>query len=151
VAVKRCDESFPAAQHVRRRPEFKRVYEQGERVRARLMTVMVLPTDRPVSRLGIAATRKLGGAVVRNRAKRLVREVFRRAKVPPGLDIVVIPRPEMLDAEYRVIEAEFGYVLRRAGRPSTVRQAQGRPEQGRGEASSGRAARVEPRLPRHER
>ena len=80
------------------------------------MTVMVLANDRPISRLGIAATRKLGGAVVRNRAKRLVREVFRQADVPAGLDIVVIPRPEMLDAEYRVIQAEFGYVLRRAGR-----------------------------------
>jgi ribonuclease P protein component len=114
--VKRSAQSFPAVQHVRRRPEFQKVYEQGERVRARLMTVMVLPTERPISRLGIAATRKLGGAVVRNRAKRLVREVFRRARVPTGLDIVVIPRPEMLDAEYRVVEAEFGYVLRRAGR-----------------------------------
>lgn len=116
MTVRRSDQTFPAAQHVRRRPEFQRVYDQGERVRARLMTVMILQTDRPISRLGIAATRKLGGAVVRNRAKRLVREVFRRARVPAGLDIVVIPRAEMLDAEYRVIEAEFGYVLRRAGR-----------------------------------
>jgi ribonuclease P protein component len=116
VREKRSQQSFPADRHIRRRAEFQRVYEQGERVRARLMTVMVLPNDQPVSRLGIAATRKLGGAVVRNRAKRLVREVFRRARVPSGLDIVVIPRPEMLDAEYRVVEAEFGYVLRRAGR-----------------------------------
>jgi ribonuclease P protein component len=141
VTVKRSDQSFPAAQHVRRRPEFKRVYEQGDRVRARLMTVIVLPTDRPVSRLGIAATRKIGGAVVRNRAKRLVREIFRRADVPSGLDIVVIPRPELLDAEYRVIEAEFGYVLRRAGRASTLRQVQGRSEQGRGATSTGRRER----------
>lgn len=110
------DQTFAADRHVRRRPEFQRIYERGERVRARLMTVMIRANDRPVSRLGIAATRKLGGAVVRNRAKRLVREVFRRANVPAGLDIVVIPRPEMLDAEYRVIQAEFGYVLRRAGR-----------------------------------
>ena len=109
-------QAFTSDRHVRHRPEFQRVYEQGERVRARLMTVMVLANDRPVSRLGIAATRKLGGAVERNRAKRLVREVFRKANVPAGLDIVVIPRPEMLDAEYRVIQAEFGYVLRRAGR-----------------------------------
>ncbi len=115
MAAKR-DETFASTERVRRRPEFQRVYEQGERVRARLMTAVVLLTERPVSRLGIAATRKLGGAVVRNRAKRLVREVFRRAHVPPGLDIVVIPRPGLLDAEYRVIEAEFGYVLRRAGR-----------------------------------
>ncbi len=119
MAYRTASQAFTADRHVRRRADFLRVYEQGERVRARLMTVMVLANDRPVSRLGIAATRKLGGAVVRNRAKRIVREVFRRAKVPPGLDIVVIPRPEMLDAEYGVVEAEFGYVLRRAGRGRT--------------------------------
>lgn len=80
------------------------------------MTVQVLRTDRPHSRLGIAATRKLGGSVVRNRAKRLIREVFRQTPVPPGLDIVVIPRAEMLDADYRVIGAEFGNAIGRAAR-----------------------------------
>src|SRR5512142_3400251 len=112
-AARGAGQAFPPTRRVRRRGEFQRVYDEGERVRARLMTVIVLPTDRPVSRLGIAATRKLGGAVERNRAKRIVREVFRRAPVPPGLDIVVIPRSEMLDAEYRTVESEFGYVLRR--------------------------------------
>lgn len=108
--------TFPAARRIRRRPEFQRVYDRGERFRVRLMTVIVLPTEGPVSRLGIAATRKLGDAVTRNRAKRLIREVFRRADVPPALDIVVIPRPDLLDADYRTLEAEFAYVLRRAGR-----------------------------------
>jgi len=134
VPERRSSQAFAADRHVRRRAEFQRIYEQGERVRARLMTVMVLANGRPISRLGIAATRKLGGAVVRNRAKRLVREVFRKANVPGGLDIVVIPRPEMLDAEYRVIQAEFGYVLRRAERPP---------------AGAGRAERVERRGKAH--
>jgi len=108
--------TFPPARRIRRRPEFQRVYDRGERFRVRLMTVIVLPTESPVSRLGISATRKLGNAVVRNRAKRLLREVFRRAQVPPALDIVVIPRPDLLDAEYDTLEAEFAYVLRRVGR-----------------------------------
>ena len=112
----RGNHAFPGTRRVRRRPEFQQVYDNGARIRARLMTAIVLRTERPVSRLGIAATRKLGGAVTRNRAKRLVREIFRRANVPAGLDIVIIPRSELLDAEYRAVEAEFGYVLRRAGR-----------------------------------
>jgi ribonuclease P protein component len=81
------------------------------------MTVVALRTTRETSRLGVSATRKLGDAVVRNRAKRLVREVFRHAEVPAGLDIVVIPRPEMLDAEFRTIDSEFRYALRRIARP----------------------------------
>lgn len=80
------------------------------------MTVIALPNGLGRSRLGIAATRKLGGAVVRNRAKRLVRELFRQGEIPAGLDIVVIPRPDMLDADRATRESEFRYAIRRAGR-----------------------------------
>jgi ribonuclease P protein component len=108
--------TLPASRRLRHRPEFLRVYENGQRIRARSMTVMTLGNSFGYSRLGIAATRKLGNAVVRNRAKRLVRELFRRADVPTGLDIVVIPRSDMLDAEFRALESEFRHALRRAGR-----------------------------------
>jgi ribonuclease P protein component len=80
------------------------------------MTVMALGNSLGYSRLGIAATRKMGSAAVRNRAKRLVRELFRQVDVPAGLDIVVIPRSDMVDAEFRTVESEFRYVLRRIGR-----------------------------------
>jgi ribonuclease P protein component len=109
--------AFPATSRIRRRPEYLRVYERGIRIRSRLMTVVALRNATGVSRLGIAATRKLGDAVVRNRAKRRLRELFRQADVPAGLDIVVIPRPDMLDADFRTLETEFRHALRRAGRP----------------------------------
>jgi ribonuclease P protein component len=80
------------------------------------MTVFLLENDRNRPRLGIAATRKFGSAVQRNRAKRLVREVFRRHKPQAGLDIVVIPRREMLEAGFRHVEADYMSVLDRRGR-----------------------------------
>jgi ribonuclease P protein component len=100
-------------ERIRRRADFQQAYERGLRTHARFMTLFVLANNLPVTRLGVAATRKLGDAVHRNRAKRLVREVFRRNKTLPGFDVVVVPRPELLDAEFSSLEADYRTALRR--------------------------------------
>ncbi len=110
------DYRFRAESHIRRHPEFKQVYDTGARLQGRLMTVFVLPRPHGRTRLGIAATRKLGGAVVRNRAKRLMREVFRQQAHPPGLDIVVVPRAALLDASFAAIESDYASCVDRRGR-----------------------------------
>ena len=94
-------------ERIRRRAEFQRVYAEGVRVHGRYGTLFLLPNHTPVGRLGIAATRKMGGAVQRNRAKRLIREVFRRNKIAPGFDVVVVVRRKILDASLTDIEAEY--------------------------------------------
>jgi len=110
------DQRFRAGSHIRRRPEFQLVYETGARLHGRLMTVFVLPRGDSRTRLGIAATKKLGGAVVRNRAKRLLREVFRQHANPPGLDIVVVPRAALLDAPIAAIESDYASCVDRRAR-----------------------------------
>lgn len=107
---------LPAAERIRHRPEFERVYDHGVKVHGRYMTLFVLPNGGSTPRLGVAATRKLGSAVVRNRAKRLARELFRRRKVAAGLDIVVVPRREMLDAPFASLEADYHATLERCTR-----------------------------------
>ena len=82
----------------------------------RYSTVFVLPNRLSIGRLGIAATKKLGGAVRRNRAKRLIREVFRRNKLAAGFDVVVIPNRDLLDATLTVLETEYRGLVERGTR-----------------------------------
>jgi len=109
---------FNRAERIRRRAEYQQIYERGHRTHGRYLTLFTLSNDLPVGRLGIAATRKLGGAVDRNRAKRLIREVFRRNKLAPGFDIMVIPKRELLDDSLIALETEFRHILERSVRRS---------------------------------
>jgi ribonuclease P protein component len=119
-----CSDMPPSAQRfgkdrrVRRRSEFTSVFEFALRAQGRYLTVLIAPNKSGSTRLGIVASRKLGDAVRRNRAKRLIREVFRRTS--PGrhnVDVVVIPRRELFDAAYSSLEVDFRSTFNRcAGR-----------------------------------
>ncbi|MEO8522529.1 MAG: ribonuclease P protein component [Acidobacteriota bacterium] len=107
---------FTKASRVRRRGEFKRVFDLSLRAKGRFLTLLVAPNGVGRSRLGIVASRKLGDAVRRNRAKRLIREIFRHlvdAGSGLGFDVVVIPRRELFDAEFSSLEADFHQTLKR--------------------------------------
>jgi ribonuclease P protein component len=117
------------ASRIRKRPDFERAYETGTRVHGDLMTVFFVPNDHQRSRFGVAATRKIGSAVVRNKAKRLAREMFRRHRLQSGVDVVIVPRREMPGAAFSRLEAEFLAIL---DRRNNGRRGQGRPSQPRG-------------------
>ncbi|HAK56866.1 MAG: ribonuclease P protein component [Vicinamibacterales bacterium] len=100
-------------ERIRRRPEYQRLHAKGVRTHGRYLTLLILPNDLPTSRLGIVASRRLGGATRRNRAKRLARELFRRAKTDAGVDVVVLPRRAFLDVDFESLEADYRSTLSR--------------------------------------
>lgn len=104
---------FRAAEHIRRRADFELAYAEGLKVSGRYMMAFLRRTDGTTPRLGIAATRKIGSAIVRNRAKRRVRELFRQHKPSFALDVVVVPRRELADAPFASLETEFRALLDR--------------------------------------
>ena len=103
-------------ERLRRRPEFLTAQRKGVRKRGRYLTLFVLPNHRDESRLGVIATRRMGGAVRRNRCKRLARELFRLDKRNGGFDIVVLPHRGFSDAPFLALQADYRSALRRGQR-----------------------------------
>src|SRR5580704_16534192 len=85
---------FPKSEHLRRPADFRRVYDRHCSRRAELLTLYACPNDLDHPRVGFSVSRKVGGAVLRNRLRRLYREAYRlvRERLPGGLDLVILPR-----------------------------------------------------------
>ena len=115
---------LPKDARLLKRADFLRVYEQGKRFEGRFMTVFILPGERDLHRVGITATKKaIGNAVMRNRAKRLLRESFRLSRaeldaVATKYDWVLNARRSILRVKLEKPLAELKQMIASVGRES---------------------------------
>jgi len=98
--------ALPRDARLRKRPEFLEVQGRGRRIHTPHFILLLLPGARQA--LGVTVTRKIAGAVGRNRVKRLCREVFRlnRTLFPPRCAIVAVARAGAAGLDYATLVAE---------------------------------------------
>lgn len=103
-------ETLPRRERLRRRGDFLRCYRRGRKRRGAHLTLYAHPNELGHPRLGITASRKVGKAVLRNRIKRRVREIYRRwseRSQLPALDLVVHVQPTARTMPYRELVSEL--------------------------------------------
>jgi ribonuclease P protein component len=110
----RGGQTFPKAKRIRKRGEYLKLQQAGRRRVGTRFVVITAASRGSVSRIGITASRRVGGAVVRNRVKRLVREFFRRHhdRIQPPRDVLVIARPEAAGVDYAEVKRELSTALK---------------------------------------
>ncbi|MBX6762750.1 MAG: ribonuclease P protein component [Rubrobacteraceae bacterium] len=94
--------------------DFERVYREGSVYRGRLLSVHAYPNGLENPRLGLAVSKRVGSAVIRNKLRRRIREIFfwRRSRIDgKGYDLVVSARPAAASASFGELEDEFDRAL----------------------------------------
>ncbi len=102
---------------LRSKDRFQQVRRQGRSYKHRLVILVVLPNQLPHSRFGFTASKRIGNAVQRNRARRLMREAVRLRweDIQPGWDVVCIARRPIAQATFHDVQAACDHLLAQAG------------------------------------
>ncbi len=107
-------QEYPRGARIARKADYDAVYRNGKRRSSSHFTVFLKANDLPHSRFGFSIKRALGGAVVRNRIRRRVREVVRlhREEISAGWDFVIHPKANVQNAAFAALESDLVRLLK---------------------------------------
>ncbi len=99
---------------LRKNLEFKRVYSARKNYWNRNLTLYVKKNNLEESRFGITITKKIGNAVVRNRIRRRIKEIYRLNfyRIKDGYDLVFIPKKNVQEISYEQLESAMIHILK---------------------------------------
>lgn len=117
---------LPRRERLTRPGAFRAIFARGRAYRGRCVSLYYLPRSGGPSRIGVSAGKGVGGAVQRNRAKRLLREAFRAVKerLHGNFDMVLVARPETARVGLDSVREELLALMRRARILGEARQGE---------------------------
>lgn len=113
--AKKAHEGFPRRVRIVRSADYRAVCDSGAKFHSERFVLFARENSLGYHRFGFTVSRRIGGAVVRNRVKRLLREIFRKsfAQIPNSYDIVVNAKPDSAGAGYSDLREELLAAARR--------------------------------------
>lgn len=99
---------------IRKNMEFKQVYKTGKSYGNRNLVLYISKNKLEHTRIGFTVTKKIGNAVVRNRVRRMMKEICRLNfhKIKPGYDLIFISKKSVVGMEYDELEKSVFHILK---------------------------------------
>lgn len=110
--------TLPKSERLKKKHDFKAIFQKGIRIRGSTLSIQVLRKNENERRVAFTTKKKIGTSVCRNRAKRLLREAYRRHSncFPDNIDIVLIAEQAIIPSDLNTVESELSRLIRKLER-----------------------------------
>jgi len=101
---------------LREKTAFKKIYNRGSSLANKYLVMFYSKNNQSHNKVGFIASKKVGNSVVRNRARRLMKETFRlySGEIEHGYDLILIARANIKDATYKEVEKAMKHIFKKS-------------------------------------
>ena len=96
---------------IRKNEQFDTIIKQGKRINTEPLNLFVVPNKENKLRLGVATSKKIGNAIVRNKVRRQIKAIMRNYKMGGSVDIIIVAKPKIHEFTYKELASIIADVL----------------------------------------